>query len=304
MSLTKPPLTELSIERGTQDLINEWLALWFDGQRHAVGANDPVLFPNVYRKFGQSKTAQPLKDDDASREAVEIRLVILPRQNVRHANDSVLASGKLAIKYVLFNFWVKAKAPGPDQSEALAQRTADLLQAILDNPAARYLLAEKGIEHLHPNLPQPVPMADWAARLVSCAAQLIHPIKIGAPVNPVPNADQQDVIYYNESPLLVGEYLMGTYQWSARAQLLGVTLNGWPAQGQDVVLGLEEAGQMTGTTVTFPAGVANEDAEATADFTNLFVNPNRSVRWKVLSAPDPETSAWHLSLNLRVQPLG
>jgi hypothetical protein len=302
MSLTKPALSELGTESDLIDLVNEWLALWFDGRRHAVGTNDPVLFPKVARKFGQSAASQPMRDASSTNDEVEIRLVVLPRMEVKNSNDSVLATGKLVTQYVLFNFWVKASKPGENQSSELAQRTAQLLKAILDNPDSNYALAEKGIRHLHGNMPQSPTSDKWAERLVTCSAQLVYAIKFGAPLVPVPNAADQNVIYYNESPLIAGEYLMGTYQWTARAQLVSAVLNGWPPQGQDVVLGLEVNGHMTNTTVTFPIGTANTDTEVDVTFADLFVNPNLPTRWKVLSAPAPEDSAWHISLNLLVKP--
>lgn len=297
MSLNKPAITELTTESAPLNLLNEWLCRWFDGNAHAVGTNDPVTFPKVNRAFGQGPVVQPLFNLGAGIDA-EIRVVMLPRKEVQESLDTSLFSGKLVTSSVVLNFWISAKHPGKDgsASEQSAQRIGELLKAILTNPAARYELCEKGFRAFQPSEPQPLPNADYAKRLVVCAVQLQYPVQFGDAVFP---ADELSLAFTNEDPLLAGNYLLGQFVWQTRpVQLLSVNASYWPSQTQDVVLGLEVGGGLTGFTLTLLQGVANTDALVASVPVNLIVGPTQLVRWVVLSAPVPALSAWHVTVNV------
>jgi hypothetical protein len=95
MTLTSPPITELTTESGLFRLFNEWLAFWFDGQPHALSVQTPAVpFPKANRSFGQSAPQQPLHYIGGDTDA-EIRLVVHPRAEGAASVDTALYQGKL-----------------------------------------------------------------------------------------------------------------------------------------------------------------------------------------------------------------
>lgn len=301
MSLAAAAITELTSASGPLAVIEEWLALYFSGTPHAVGTGSPVTFPKARRAFNQSPVAQPQHQPDTDSADAEIRVVIMPRGETADYQDCVLFSGKLVTQRVLINFHVSAKSPGKGKSEILAQRIADLLKAILTNPDTRYALAEKGIAHLQPFPVQVVaPLTDYFKRLVSCGANLHYPIGFDSTITTPPG--EQSLLFYSEAPLLADEYLIGTYHWDARAMVIAsASVIAWPPQNSPVVLGLEINGTLTGDTLTIPVGTANVEVGPIAvTGLNRAVGIGQLVRWKVISAPAPEDSAWHVSLATQV----
>ena len=95
----------------------------------------------------------------------------------------------------------------------------------------------------------------------------------------------QTVNFMREAPLLEGTYLLGYYRWSVRVKVLSGLVTAWPPQGQDVVLGLEVGGELTGQTVIIPQGDANAEVRAEVAFEDLYLAAGQAVRWKVISAP-------------------
>lgn len=302
MSLNSPAITELSTESAPYALLNEWLALWFDGNAHAVGNNAPVPFPKANRAFGQSPPVQP-QHNFAEGVDAEIRCVIFPRSEIQEHLDSSQSAGKLATAFVLLHFWVSAKKPGKGQSEALSENIAQLLKAILTNPDSRYPLAEKGIRSLRPKTPEWLRSTDYAKRLVAVVAQFQYPILFGPnDVTPTQDNGEQSLDFLTESPLIAEAYLLGIFQWNARVvTLTGASYTAWPPAGQSVVLGLEVGGVLTGDEIVIPAGVPNTDTIGNISL-NVVVPVENAVRWKVISAPAPEDSAWHVSVNVTALP--
>jgi hypothetical protein len=309
MSLNSPALTELTTESGTFKLLNEWLAQWFDGHAHGVGVNAPVVFPKANRAFNQGAPVQPLHQMGSDTDA-EIRLVMHGRAENAASNDTILYQGKLVTDYVVLNFWVRAKRPGVGQSELLTQTIGERLKAILSNPDARYALAVKGIGHLQvQGPPVPVPSIDYAQRLVSCNAQLTYALQYSA--DAFVNVDDPNLIagathivnFIRESPLLVDTYLLGYYRWSAPVQLKAAHVSAWLPQTQDVVLELESNGQLIGQQIVIPQGIANADSFMDVQFENLILQPNKAVRWRVVSAPEAEFTAWNVTVAVDVQPI-
>lgn len=307
MSLNSPAVTELTTESGTFKLLNEWLAQWFDGHAHPVGVNAPVIFPKANLAFNQGAPVQPLHQPGSDTDA-EIRVVMHSRTENAAANDTILYQGKLVTDYVVFNIWISAKRPGIGQSELLAQTIAERLKAILSNPDCRYDLAVKGISHLQlQGPPTPVPSTDYAKRLVSCTAQLTYAVQYSA--DALITVDDPNLIagathtvnFTRESPLLVDTYLLGYYRWSAPVQLTAAHVTAWLPQTQDVVLELEVNGQLTGQQITIQQGVPNVDSFVDVQFANLILQPNQAARWKVVSAPEPELTAWNVTVALDVQ---
>lgn len=112
------------------------------------------------------------------------------------------------------------------------------------------------------------------------------------------SGNEQLAGFFGENPLLPDTYLLGHYRWSGNKRITGGLYACWPPQSP-TVLGLEINGVLTGDTVTVPAGTANTDF--TDDFTfSRDVPAGMEVRWKVVSGPAIEESAWHLGLVMRL----
>jgi len=188
------PLTELNLETAVPANLAEWLGSYFDGSGHAVGANPVVLFPRADLAFGQGAPRRPLADgDDGTADAgtgLEIRVV---RLNVIRGGgggqwpcDTILFSGRYVEDVVLFQFQIRAKRGGAGESELLAAQAADLVHAITNNPACRWVLAQHGITHLRSKPAEVVPSTDYALRLVYVTASLSYAVQFGLSVdNPV-----------------------------------------------------------------------------------------------------------------------
>lgn len=295
MTLNSPSITELTTEKAPLNLLLEWLGNWFNGQAQLVGANSPIVFPQVLAVAGKSPVTQPLA-------GVEIRVVILPRRETAEVLNTSLATGMLVTSSVMLHFTVSAKVAGKDgaYSEEAAQTVADLLKAIVTNPAARFPLCENGFRAFQPVAINNVPSADYSKRIVTCGAQLQYPVQFGEGV--AFPSDQLSLSFTNEDPLVVGDALTGQYEWDFRAvTLLSVTAAYLPSQEQDVVLGLEIGGEPSGFTLTLPQGDADIPATVASTPINLTVQPTQTVRWTVVSGPIPELSAWQVSLNVQAQ---
>ena len=173
-ALSSPAITQLTGESGVAHLLDEWLGQWFDGEVHGMGSEPACVWPDAERRFGQGPiAAQPL-------EGVEIRVLMHPRGEAAAVCDTALYQGKLITDYVTLNFWIRAKAAGAGQSQRLAQTVGQLLKGLLTYPPARAPLAAKGITHLQPQGPASVmPSADYATRLVVCAAQVQYAVTFG-----------------------------------------------------------------------------------------------------------------------------
>jgi hypothetical protein len=299
-ALNSPAITELTVEHGTYALLNEWLGRWFDGGARPLGNGPAVVWPVVARRFGQGAiAAQPLGD------LPEVRVVLHPRAEAALVVDTALYQGKLITDFVTLNFWIRSKAPGCGQSQLAAQQVADMLRALLTNPDARVLLAQRGICQLRPQGPAiPLPSADYALRLLSCGAQLQYPMEFGPGL---PTSDDpgmvagmiHEVDFTASHLVLTGDYLLGIYRWSATVHLSGARAVAWASQDQPVTLGLEVNGVLTCDTLVLPVGAPNTEVTAQADL-DLTLDPNAIVRWRVVSAPDAPQTAWHVTLALAV----
>lgn len=180
MPLTAAALTELTVESGTKALLSEWLLAWFDGNAHDVGANVGVTFPAL--------TADRVRfDQDALGGAagtplngVEIRVTKLAgrvRKLPGGGTAPTAAQVQAAFDTVTLQFWVRARTGQTGASNLLADKVAQLLFALLNNPTTAADLAAKGIRRLKPRSPQPLQASDVALRIINCPAQLCYEVK-------------------------------------------------------------------------------------------------------------------------------
>lgn len=299
-ALLSPAITQLTTESGAYRLLDEWLGRWFDGGVRSLGGGPAVLWPTVSRRFGQGPvTAQPLQS------GVEIRVVLHPRAEAAAVVDTALYQGKLITDFVTVNFWMRSKAPGTGQAQLAVQQVGELLKALLTHPDSRVLLAQKGICQLRPQGPAtPLSSADYAMRLLSCSAQLQYAVSFGddLPIEDNPNTVAgavHEVNFRQSHPVLAGEYLLGTYRWTAPVRLSGARAVAWASQDQPLVLGLEVNGVLTGDQLTLPVGPPNTEVTASIAL-DVALAPNAIVRWRVVSAPDAPQTAWHVTLALSV----
>ena len=173
MSLNGAEVTEFTVESAPLALLNEWLAKWFDGNKHTAGGVE-MEFPKVNRAFNEGAPVQPLHQFEGGADA-EIRVLQHPRGDNVMSED---AGRNLVTSLVMYHFWVRAKVPGEGKSEWLAQRVAELLRGLLGNPSARIELAEKGVAHLLPQgAPSAIPSTEYAMRLVSCSARVQYVVR-------------------------------------------------------------------------------------------------------------------------------
>jgi hypothetical protein len=56
-----------------------------------------------------------------------------------------------------------------------------------------------------------------------------------------------------------------------------------------------------GKTVIIPQGDANAEVRVEVAFEDLYLAAGQAVRWKVISAPDGEHTAWQANLSMAVQ---
>ena len=125
------------------------------------------------------------------------------------------------------------------------------------------------------------------------------PIYTPLPANE--NGDEQSVGFFRENVLVQGEYLLGHYRWPVNVQLVSAQVIAFAPQISPVVIGLEINGLLVpDKTMTLPVGNANTEVSDSSTLTVNFL-AGQSVRWKIVSAPAPENSAYVCALVIQVQ---
>ena len=175
MSLNAAAITELTSESAVRAIFAEWLGLYFDGNAHPVGNAGSPVFPKCAFNFGEGIQDQP--DGAAPPTGLpEIRLVIVPHSGKSIPCTDKNGSGRRERQLVLLQFWVSGKLQGRGKSQKQVMTVAELLKAILTNPATRSVLAERGVFNLKPTDPQALNGADQARFIVGCAGEIQYGI--------------------------------------------------------------------------------------------------------------------------------
>lgn len=174
MSLSAAAITEERVLQAAKTLLKEWLTSWFDGASHALGTVTPT-FPALTGEgqvqFDHSAETQPL-------DGLSVRIVVhRGRERTHWFTATESATAWLVQADVLVDFYVRCKdAKGMPKSNERANTAADLLKAVLSNPASRLALAEKGVGQPRAQLPQTLVSEHYAVRLVVSAAQLQYQV--------------------------------------------------------------------------------------------------------------------------------
>jgi len=181
--LTNDAVNANALESSVMKLMQEFLAQYFDGCKHDLGATPQVQFPAAQLLFQQSAVTQPL----AAAGGLAITLVsseghrrkwtawesLRTANNPNGPNLGVATRQEICYEWVAWNFWVRA---GGTNSRALCKSGSDALFGLLCNKAETHALGQKGICRLKVHAPRVIQETEYVLRLVSLGATLRYPI--------------------------------------------------------------------------------------------------------------------------------
>lgn len=196
--LNNPAVDASAVETSVMKLWQEFLARYFDGGQHDVGAVENVQFPQAELHFQQSAVTQPLGAAGQSGEGraqsggLAITLVgsegsgrkWTSWENVDAPSGGapdgtggapVLPRTRQEICYerVDWNFWIRATGTN---ARAACKLASDRLFGLLNNKAETHALGAKGISRVRATAPRAIQETDYVLRLVTCGATLRYPI--------------------------------------------------------------------------------------------------------------------------------
>jgi hypothetical protein len=187
--LTNGPVDANELETSVMKLWQEFLARYFDGGTHDVGATEGVQFPNAELHFQQSAATQPLADGVASItqvwsqtykqwtgwENVEASPVPSGGSPDGTGGSPMLPRTRQEMRYerVAWNFWIRASG---SNARATCKLAADRLAGLLGNKAEIHALGAKGISRLSATAPRAIQETDYVLRLVTCIGTLRYPV--------------------------------------------------------------------------------------------------------------------------------
>lgn len=190
MSLTKPALNALELERSALALWHEFLNGLFDGNNHSFGGHVNVPLPKAELMFQQFAPTQPMAEG-AKATPLSIHVVWVMPSKPRRYHEHNPATGRRqewATCRGQFLFYVRCSAVEDTAGNAdyQCQGLSDRLHAVLENAAATLPLAEKGIHTIAPTTPAIVSKGiaakgadasnDFAVRMMSVTCRLRYPI--------------------------------------------------------------------------------------------------------------------------------
>ena len=160
-----------ALETSVMKLWQEFLARYFDGGKHDVGATPLVQFPLAELLFQQSAAGQPL----AAAGGLAITLVSSEVARRKWTAWELVNGARQEICYeaVAWNFWVRANGTN---GRALCKCGSDGLFGLLSNKGETHALGQKGITRLKVHATRVIQETDYVLRLVSLGATLRYPI--------------------------------------------------------------------------------------------------------------------------------
>jgi len=172
--LTNDAVNANALETSVMKLMQEFLAQYFDGGKHDLGATPQVQFPAAQLLFQQSAVTQPLQGSGGSG-GLAITLVSSEGHRRKWTAWENVDGARQEICYeaVAWNFWVRANGAN---SRALCKSGSDGLFGVLSNKAETHALGAKGICRLKVHAPRVIQETEYVLRLVSLGATLRYPI--------------------------------------------------------------------------------------------------------------------------------
>jgi len=115
---------------------------------------------------------------------------------------------------------------------------------------------------------------------------------------------EQNVPFFHDGPIALGDYFQGHYLWADEVALESVKVISYAPQTSPCTLTLEVNGVLTSTTIQIPVGTLNQEVSASIS-PGITIPANSQVRWKCTSAPASITdAAWIASTIMRIRPTG
>jgi hypothetical protein len=176
--LTNDAVNANALETSVMKLMQEFLAQYFNGGKHDLGATPQVQFPAAELLFQQSAVTQPL----AVAGGLAITLVSSEGhrrkwtawENVRSTSaEATVDRQEICYEAVAWNFWVRANGTN---ARVLCKSGSDGLFGLLSNKAETHALGAKGICRLKVHAPRVIQETEYVLRLVSLGATLRYPI--------------------------------------------------------------------------------------------------------------------------------
>ena len=186
--LNNPAVDANSLETSVMKLWQEFLARYFDGGQHDVGAVENVQFPQAELHFQQSAVTQPLQGSGGSGPGSGVAITLVGSEGSRRKwtawENVALAGGQpnvglaytrqeMAYERVDWNFWIRASGTN---ARAACKLASDRLFGLLNNKAETHALGAKGISRVRGGLPRAIQETDYVLRLVTCGATLRYPV--------------------------------------------------------------------------------------------------------------------------------
>ena len=179
-ALTSPAVSANALETTVMDLWQEFLAQYFDGNPHTVGATAAVPFPKAQLCFQQSAAlGQSAEGGNVKPETPLSGLAITlvwSEPGRKPAMPWELVAGvmqPMVYAPAHWNFWVRS---GGTNARRLGKQGSDALYGLLANRAETRSLAQAGIQRVRVMPPRALQDADFTLRLVCVAAVLRYPV--------------------------------------------------------------------------------------------------------------------------------
>ena len=175
--LTNNAVDANALESSVMKLWQEFLAQYFDGGKHDVGATPQVQFPAAQLLFQQSAVTQPLAEPNLGLATGGLAITLVASEGHRRkwmAWESVDgARQEICYEWVAWNFWVRANGAN---SRALCKSGSDGLFGLLSNKAETHALGAKGVTRIRVHAPRVIQETEYVLRLVSLGATLRYPV--------------------------------------------------------------------------------------------------------------------------------
>jgi len=179
--LTNPAVNANAVESSVMKLMQEFLARYFDGGVHAVGATPAVPFPAAELLFQQSAATQPLgaagQSGEGRAQSGGLAITLVTSEGARRKYTAWENVGgtrqEICYEPVAWNCWVRANGTN---ARALCKTGSDGLFGLLCNKGETHALGAKGISRLKVHAPRAIQESDYVLRMVALSAVLRFPI--------------------------------------------------------------------------------------------------------------------------------